>query len=166
MKAETLATLKRELKHKSTEELLEICLRLTKYKVENKELLSFLLFHENDVDGYAQLVKQEIDTLFAEVNAHRLYWAKKTIRKILRTVNKHIKYAASKELEIEVLIHFCETMKESGIHFQSSTTLLNLYERQILKIENAIAKLHEDLQYDWNQQLEEKDLRLNYFARD
>ena len=165
MKAESLVTLKRELKHKSTEELLDICLRLTKYKVENKELLSFLLFHDSDVDGYTQRVKDEIDVLFEDVNVHRLYLAKKAIRKILRTVNKHIKYAASKELEIEVLIHFCQKMKNGRVPFQSSTTLLNLYERQLIKIENAVGKLHEDLQYDWNQQIEEKNLRLNYFSR-
>ncbi len=165
MKAESLATLKRELKHKSTEELLEICLRLTKYKVENKELLSFLIFHENDVEGYGALVKEEMDALFEDVNVYRLYLAKKTIRKILRMVNKHIKYAGSKELEVELLIYFCIKMKALRIDFLSSTTLLNLYERQLIKIEKTIEKLHEDLQYDWNQQIESHNLRINYFSK-
>lgn len=165
MKAESLITIKKELRHKSAEEMFEICLRLTKYKADNKELLSFLLFHEKDVNGYAQLVMEEIDRLFEEVNINRLYLAKKGVRKILRIANKHIKYASSKDMEIEVLMYFCEKMKKARIPFNSSPALLNLYERQLIRIETAIGKLHEDLQYDWNQQFLERNLTISYFSR-
>jgi hypothetical protein len=38
-----------------------------------------------------------------------------------------------------------------------NTTLCNLYERQIISIKKKISVLHEDLQYDYNLQLEELD---------
>jgi hypothetical protein len=166
MKAETLAHVKRELKEKSSEELMAICLRLAKYKVENKELLSFLLFHEHNVDDYVLLAKEEMEEMFMDVHNHRSYQAKKIIRKILTRANKHIKYASSKTVEIELLMHFCEQMKKSRIRLNEHTVLLNMYERQIMKIEKAIATLHEDLQYDYELALQEKNLRISYFRKD
>lgn len=163
MKPESLAAVKRELKHKSPEELEAICLRLAKYKLENKELLSFLLFFSQNPEDYIREVKEEISSQFAGVNTANLYYAKKSVRKILRLTNKHIKYIGDKAAEVELLIYFCEELVNSGISIKNSTALFNLYERQIIKIEKAISKLHEDLQYDWNQQLDDKNLRLNYF---
>ncbi|MEO9475424.1 MAG: hypothetical protein ABJG41_07805 [Cyclobacteriaceae bacterium] len=163
MKPESLAAVKRELKHKSPEELEAICLRLAKYKLENKELLSFLLFYSQNPEDYIRDIKEEISLQFAGVNTANLYWAKKSVRKILRLTNKHIKYIGDKAAEVELLIYFCEELANSGIRIKNSTALFNLYERQIIKIEKSISKLHEDLQYDWNQQLDDKNLRLNYF---
>ncbi|MEP0367899.1 MAG: hypothetical protein ABJN36_18785 [Cyclobacteriaceae bacterium] len=163
MKPESLAAVKRELKHKSPEELEAICLRLAKYKLENKELLSFLLFYSQNPEDYVREVKEEISVQFAGVNTANLYWAKKSVRKILRLTNKHIKYIGDKAAEVDLLIYFCEELANSGISIKNSTALFNLYERQIIKIEKAISKLHEDLQYDWNQQLDDKNLRLSYF---
>ncbi|MFY0600937.1 MAG: hypothetical protein JXR03_14780 [Cyclobacteriaceae bacterium] len=163
MKPETISSIKKELRQKNIAELEEMCLRMAKYKVENKELLSFILFYNHDIAGYLTRVKDEVDVLFEGINSANLYWAKKSIRKIVRFLNKHIKYVASKEAEAELLIYFCQKMKGSKIPFQKSVTLFNLYERQIFKIEKAISTLHEDLQYDWNNEMDEKKLRIEYF---
>lgn len=164
MKPESLALIKKELKEKSSDELQALCLRLAKHKVENKELLSFLLFFDNDRESYVTNIKEDVDEQFLLINTANLYWAKKTIRKILRLINKHIKYVSEKTVEIELLIYFCEKMKNSEIPFWKSTALLNLYERQIIKIEKAISTLHEDLQYDWKIVLEDKNLGIKYFS--
>jgi hypothetical protein len=44
MKASSISQIKKELQYVSKEELIEIVLRIGKYKIENKELLSYLLF--------------------------------------------------------------------------------------------------------------------------
>ena len=44
MKAATVKQLKDELKHSTSEELMNLCLRLSRFKKENKELLTYLLF--------------------------------------------------------------------------------------------------------------------------
>lgn len=133
-------------------DLVEVCLRLAKYKKENKELLTFLLFEAHDLVGYMEGVKSEIKEQLLETNSQP-YLMKKTIRKVLRTTNKYIRYAGSKEVEVELLIYFCREINEQKIPIHRSTQMINLYSQQIKKITKAIEGLHEDLQYDYLKQL-------------
>lgn len=149
MKAASLNEIKQELKTKPHKEILELCLRLAKFKKENKELLTFLLFEANDLQSYVQNVKTEIDEQFSFINQSNLYFAKKSIRKILRIINKFIRYASSTEAEVELLIYYCTKLKASGIAIHKSTALTNLFNTQIKKINKAMALLHEDLQYEY-----------------
>jgi hypothetical protein len=154
MKAASVNELKEELKQLPVNELVDICLRLVKYKKENKELLNYLLLESADEQGYINAIKSEIENEFAEVNSSNLYFAKKTIRKILRLTNKHIRYIGTKPSEAELLLYFCSVLKESGIPFQKSTALNNLYQAQIKKAAKAIDTMHEDLQYDYKKELD------------
>jgi predicted CopG family antitoxin len=154
MKTASVAELKKKLSDMPPKVLKELCLRLVKYKKENKELLTYLLFSADDEEGYIKEIKEEMDEAFEEINSANLYWAKKSIRKILRLATKYIKYSGNKQTEVEVLLYFCRKMLDSGIKFKSSTTLLNLYERQIIKINKALSTLHEDLQYDYADELQ------------
>jgi predicted CopG family antitoxin len=154
MKTASVAELKKKLSDMPPKVLKELCLRLVKYKKENKELLTYLLFSADDEEGYIQEIKEEMDEAFEEINSANLYWAKKSIRKILRLATKYIKYSGNKQTEVVVLLYFCRKMLDSGIKFKSSTTLLNLYERQVIKINKALSTLHEDLQYDYADELQ------------
>ena len=58
MRVEKLSDIKKELKSLNNEALVEICLRLAKYKKENKELLSYLLYSADNALNYAEEVKQ------------------------------------------------------------------------------------------------------------
>ena len=149
MKAASISELKQELTNINTRQLGELCLRLAKFKKENKELLTFLLFEAHDLQAYIESVKKEMDEHFESINSSHLYFAKKTLRKILRIAGKHIRYTGSKQAEAELLIYFCRKLKDSGIAFQTSTVLMNLYQSQLKKINAAIAGFHEDLQYDY-----------------
>ena len=153
MKASSINELKQELSNLPSAQLLDICLKLARFKKENKELLSFLLFEAHDEPAYTSNVKKEIDEQFENVNQDNLYFAKKSIRKILRIANKHIRYSSSKTVEIEVLTHFCMALNESGIPYAKSTALVNLYQSQLKKIKKGIQTLHEDLQYDYLKEL-------------
>jgi hypothetical protein len=149
MKPSTIHDIKQELIQLPATRLTEICLRLAKFKKENKELLSYLLFESFDGEGYIRSVKQEMDELFTEVHKSNLYLAKKVLRKILRIANKHIRYIGSRQAEVELLLHFCSSLKQSGIAIAKSQVLLNIYNNQIKKIRNTVETLHEDLQYDY-----------------
>jgi len=153
MNTPSLSNLKKELALLPANELLAICLKLVKFKKENKELLSYLLFDANNEPAYIESIKTEIDDEFAEVNLNHLYLAKKSIRKILRNTNKFIKYSGLKQTEVELLMHFCLKMKSLGRIVKSSNTFSNLYENQLRKIRLAINKLHEDLQHDYLEEL-------------
>jgi len=153
MKAASLSHLKQEMKNRSSNELLEICLRLGRFKKENKELLTYLLFEIQDEQTYVESIKKEINRQFQEINKSNIYFAKKSLRKIVRTTNKFIRYSGRKQTEVELLVHFCQCLKESGISMDNSIALSNLYNRQIQKIKKAISTLHEDLQYDYGIEL-------------
>lgn len=155
MKAATVSQLKKELSYRSPEELLEICLRLSKFKKENKELLTYLLFESADEAGYIESVKNEIDLEFDAINTSSYYFIKKSVRKILRNIKKYSRYSQKKETEVELLIHFCSRLKTFKPSITRNTTLLNLYERQLAMVEKIVSTLHEDLQYDYRLELED-----------
>lgn len=149
MKAASISDIKNELGNCSASRLAALCLQLAKYKKDNKEFLTYLLFEEDDRNAYISSVKKEIDEQFASINSSQLYFAKKSLRKILRITGKHIRYTASKQAEAELLIFFCKKMKDSGIRYETSTVLMNLYQSQLKKINTAVAGFHEDEQYDY-----------------
>lgn len=155
MKAVSVVVIKKELKHRSSEELLELCLRLSKFKKENKELLTYLLFESHDESGYIETVKSEINEQFEGINTNSYFYIKKSMRKILRNIKKYARYSLKKETEVELLLHFCYALKDFKPSIYKNVTLTNLYDRQILAIKKIVSTLHEDLQYDYNLELEQ-----------
>lgn len=151
MKAATVSQLKKELQHRHPDELLALCLRLARFKLENKELLTYLLFEADDEQGYIETVKMEIDAQFLEINTSSYYYIKKSVRKILRTIKKYIRYSGNKETEVELLLYFCERLKHFSPSIKRNTALTNLYVRQLDFVRKKIGLLHEDLQYDYGQ---------------
>ncbi|HMG89384.1 MAG TPA: hypothetical protein VK589_04975 [Chryseolinea sp.] len=154
MKAVSISEIKKELTNLDGKTLQEICLRLAKYKLENKELLTYLLFEAHDESSYISLVKEEIDQLFAALPQGNVYYIKKSLRKILRLTNRQVKYSGQAATEVEIRIYFCSRIISAGIPLQKSQVLTNLFEQQLKKIETVIAKLPEDLQYDYHRDFE------------
>ncbi|MFD2727767.1 hypothetical protein [Hyunsoonleella rubra] len=158
MKAVNLVEIKKELKQLSTTELEALCLRLARFKKENKELLTYLLFESHDENGYAESVKTFIDEEFETINTDSFYYIRKSVRKILRNIKKFIRYSQKKETEVELLLYFCKKLKEFKPSIKRSTQLQNMYQRQLLLAKKGIEKLHEDLRYDFNLMIEEMGL--------
>ncbi|MCP4460073.1 MAG: hypothetical protein GY816_18925 [Cytophagales bacterium] len=154
MKAASLSEIKKELKSRDSVETLELCLRLGRFKKDNKELLTYLLFEARDEQAFISSIKIEIDGYMEGLNVSNLYYAKKGLRKILRNLNKNIRYSGNKQTEVELLLHFCQVLKKSSIDISRSVQLTNLYDRQIQKIMKALTGLHEDLQADYQYELE------------
>lgn len=154
MRSATINELKQELITLKPGRLIELTLRLARFKKENKELLTYLLFEASDEQLYIKGVKGEIDELFDTVNLSHLYFAKKTLRKIARIINKYSRYSSQKSTDIELRLHFCMKLKDSGIPLHRNKVISNLYDGQLKKIKAALQTLHEDLQYDYSRQLE------------
>ena len=128
-------------------------MRLAKYKKENKELLTYLLFESHDESTFVSNVKVEMDDLFRSLPSGNVYYIKKSLRKILRIVNKQIKYSGVKQTELELRLYFCGKIKEANVPLRSSTVLYNLYEQQLKKINTVLTQLPEDLQYDYYREI-------------
>jgi hypothetical protein len=154
MKAGSSQEIKTQLQQSTKEELVKLCLRLARFKKENKELLDYLLFQSHDLDGYIALVKAEIAEGFTQVNTSSVFLAKKTIRKILRNARKYIRYTGSEVAEAEILIHYLTLFTQMKLPWRKTKILNNIYEGQLKKISGAIAAMHEDLQFDYKKQLE------------
>jgi hypothetical protein len=153
MKAVTVKELKEELNLRAPKEVRELCLRLSRFKKENKELLTYLLFESYDEASYIENVKKEIDDQFEQINRKSYYLIKKSIGKILRSTRKYIRYSQKKQTEVDLLIYFCKKLRKVSPPIQRHSGLLNLYNRQIDTILKKIALLHEDLQYDYELEL-------------
>ena len=153
MKAATINQLKKTLVKRDPGEVLEACLRLARFKRDNKELLTYLLFASQDEQAYVNDVCQEIDELFSEINRTTMYYAKKGIRKIVRRIDKCIKYSGVKESEVEIRLYFCRKLEDSGIRFRSTKVTYNMFLSQLSKIEKVITKFHDDIQSEYRREL-------------
>jgi len=140
--------IKKELQRLSSPEITALCLRLVRFKKENKELLTYLLFKADDEDAFIKEFKEEMDLQFGKLKG-KSYLVVKGLRKIALDMNNQIRYTGSEVVKTELLLHFC-TNYINYIDYRSHyKPLRNVFYRFVEKTKDAIGKLHEDLQYDY-----------------
>jgi hypothetical protein len=161
MKSATLNEIKKQLQFLPPSDLVALCLRLGRFKKDNKELLTYLLFDVANESEYIAEIKVEMDLQFQTMNSETYHWAKKRVRKILRMVTKQIRYSGNPQTAVELTIYFCEKLKSSGLLDDESQALINLYQNQVKKVNAWIASMEEDLQYAYKKLL--VPLKLEYF---
>lgn len=154
MRAASVNEIKQELAHLPDDKLTALCLRLARFKKENKELLTFLLFEAHDIPGYIASVKEEMNEQFENINRSSVYFVKKSLRKMLRTAAKYTRYSGDAVVETELLLHFCRLLNSMDTGVTTNNVVINIYQQQQKKIKAAIASMHEDLQYEYLRELE------------
>ena len=157
MKAANVKVIAKALGELDSSQRLEVILSLSKFKKENKEYLSYLLFEKADEDNYIANIKLEMDEMFEGINTSHYYYMKKSIRKIQRSIKTYVRYSKKKTTEVELLIYFCEKMLEIEPSIKSNQVILNIYLRQRELINKAISCLHEDLRFDYQIELDKLD---------
>jgi hypothetical protein len=155
METSSIADIKKELNHLQPKELIDICLRLSKFKKANKELAHYILFESQDEDKYIQKANEEISQRFAEMPSNSLFFTTKYIRKTLRIVKQYAQYSKLVQTEIELHLHFCFELKECKDYWEKYQAIEGIFDRQIEKIRKDLLKVHEDLKYDYERMLEE-----------
>ena len=155
MEIPSLANLKKELSYLSEPEIKELLIELIKFSRDNKAYLFFKLYEKDQPGLFVELVKEDLLIEFEKVRVDHSYYAKKGIQSIRRKMNKLLKLSKNKEDQVEVLLFFSEEMKERGFLKYRNPVIKNLYEIQKGKVEKLIEKLHEDLQYDFRNRMEE-----------
>jgi hypothetical protein len=155
MKPATITELKKELKYRSQEQLIDYCLTMARFKLESKELLTYLVFESENETTYIESVKDYIANEFEQINTISYHYIKKSVRKILRQTKRFIRYSKKKETEAELLIYFCKELSEMRPYYKRNTVLTNTYNKQLEMAQKAISKIHEDLQYDFNLMIED-----------
>lgn len=153
MKAASVKELKSALENLPAPELTSLCLRLIKFKKENKELATYVLFDEADEANYVSTVMSTLEEYFADVHPTNPFYAKKTLRKIVRASARYSKYSSEPTTTVELLLFIADRMRPVVASLKRSTAVENIYLGVIKKIKKLTAALHEDLQYDYTQQL-------------
>ena len=149
MEAATIAEFKKELKHLDAAALREVVLTLARYKKENKELLTYLLFESFDEQAFIDQINTEVDVMFADINTTSYYYMKKSVRKIIRHIRKHIRYSKQPETEAALWQDFLNKMTQMRPTFQKDKVLINIYERQHQAFVKALDKMHPDQRADF-----------------
>ncbi|MHA7128789.1 hypothetical protein [Algoriphagus namhaensis] len=158
MKFPSLAQLKKDLKQLNEQELQNLIVDLSKFSRDNKAYLFFKLNELDQPNLYVEMVQEELEQEFANARSNHSYYAKKSAQKIRRKMNKLLKLSKDKSQQVEVILYFCERLKEEGFLNHHSSVLDNLYQVQVNKAKKLIQGLHEDLQYDYDLRLDEMGL--------
>lgn len=150
----SIKIIKSELACLTNKELIELITTLLRFKKDNKELLTYLLFDSKDETGYVNNVKAMMESEMEIVNRYKVRQSLKTIRKALRNTKKAIKISGKSETEVQLLLHFLTILKNKNLPFYRFKALTLIYERVVTNIKKAIGELHEDLRYDYGVELE------------
>ena len=124
-----------------------------RFKKDNKELLTYLLFLAEDENAYVRLLCDEIDEQFlCTPNMH-----KKTLRKVIRWMDKCLRFSGIKETEVQVRLHFCTSLKNSATPYRRHKVMTNMFVGQLKKIHKALESLHPDVQSEFRAEIENLD---------
>lgn len=154
METAKIIDIKKEITQKSQKELVEVVLSLAKFKKENKELLTYLLFLSDNEQEYINEVRSRIDDSFYELKGNSMYRYVKGVRKISREAKKYIRYSKQKVTEVELMLHFCKCLKASKLSKRSSV-LDNIYDKHVDFVKSKVSGLHDELQLDYGIELRE-----------
>ena len=106
-----------------------------------------------DEEAWIGNIKKEMQEQFEEMNRTNVYFMKKSLRKILRSVIKYIRYNGNPETEVRLLLSFCRMVRDNDMPVETNPVIRNLYQNQLKKIAKTVAAMHEDLQYDYLKEL-------------
>ena len=73
----SISDLNKQLQKLPPKKVADICIRISKHKKENKELLDYLLNEADDEESFRERIKAETEQQFADMNSSNLYLAKK-----------------------------------------------------------------------------------------
>jgi len=152
VETEKLSVLKKELSRRPAKDLIEISLRIARLKKENKELLSYLLFDVEEPLYYAEKLKKEIDSLFEEISDSLHI---KSLRKILKMINKYSRFTGNDHGEVELLVYFIKRLLSFNERKMNSQAMQFLIFKVLKKLSTLIPKLDEDLKYDYSVEYDE-----------
>ncbi|HLW14088.1 MAG TPA: hypothetical protein VKX30_01160 [Flavobacteriaceae bacterium] len=155
MKAKSLKKLREELVYAEKQDLVDLCLQLARFKVENKELLTYELFYRSNKDLYLSEIEAHVDKEFEGLNDASYFYLKKGVQKINRHVKKYSRIAKDPEIEVHLLLYFLKKFKAYKPDLLKQKILNNMYHREYKLVVKRIEKLHPDLQFDYEKALEE-----------
>lgn len=141
--------IKKELQKLPPKKVLDLALRLARFKKENKELITYLLFEAGDEPGYIQSLQIEIDEMLGEIHKGPSATIKKQLRRITRLINRQTKYIGSKSAAVELHLHLCNGIYNHPDNLLNITSANTIFQQQLSKATRLVPLVEDDLQYDF-----------------
>jgi len=148
-----LNTIKKELIECEKKQLIEIITRLCRFKLDNKSLVSFLLFDAENEPEFVKEAKLQIDDLIEESKYFNFYSTKKRYRKIATLITKYVKFTNKTESEIELRLHLVKTFTENKSELKTYLYFKKALSKQLEKVDKLMKKIHEDLQFEYEEEI-------------
>lgn len=149
----SLSVIKKELQNLDKVDLIALCLKLSKSTKDNKALVHYVLYEQNDINNFIATQKEWIDSEFQNLESN-VYYNKKRLKALVKNLTKVFKYAEKPTFEIELSLHFISTAFAHKFRIMSHPVITKMFITKIAKIKKLILQLHEDLQYDYTVKLE------------
>ncbi|TVR38558.1 MAG: hypothetical protein EA392_08775 [Cryomorphaceae bacterium] len=150
MNSSSLPQLRKIWKDLSAEELHQLLDRLGRFSRDNKELLHYLLVFGNNEDAYISAICHQLDEGFEGLNRQNITWTRKGLRRLVRMLNRYVRYSGKTDTEIVLRTEFCNRMLVHGIPLEKSAVVGNMFNRELDRISRALSKLHPDQQLDYD----------------
>jgi hypothetical protein len=143
-----ISELKKELAGMPNEELVKLTLRLAKLKVENKELLHYLLFYSNDNEAYAESLLEEILDPFRQDFIHP-YAMYKRLRKSMKIIAKYLRFTSDRAGECDLLLALVNEYLKTYRFEYKNAYLVRIIFRCLKKTADNMDRIHEDYRADY-----------------
>lgn len=147
--------IKDELIQLNQKELIQLVLDLGKASADNKAFIYLKLKQKDDPEFFMQLAKDTLQQEFGKGNTSNPYYAKKSAQAVRRNLNKFLKWNKDKSTQAELILYFCRELLAYGYLRGRHPVVVNLLQAQFNKVEKLISGMHEDLRYDYEQELDE-----------
>ncbi|WP_137403766.1 hypothetical protein [Echinicola rosea] len=155
MKLPSLANIKKELQHLTSEELVDLLMETAKFTKDNKQFVYFKVFGRENPQFFQQMVEEELAESFEAANMDHAYFAKKSAQANRRKLNKYLKFTKDKTVQLELIAYFCKALISYKYLEFDHQVIQNLYDLQVSKIQKIVSTLHPDLQFDYQLLVEE-----------
>ena len=154
MKVAGIGAIRKELAFLPPKELSEFCEQLILFQKNNKELATYYIFYKHDEVGYRTDLKHWLDEEFATM-FNNYYYLLKSIKKTSKLLTLRLKCSGNKQTETELLLHFMLHIHTVLGVYSKYKAVESVFVSHVKKAKRAIAKLHEDSQSMYLDELEE-----------
>lgn len=155
MSPASVEDIKKELQRLPPKKVLELTLRLARFKKENKELLTYLLFEAGDEQGYVQSLQFEIDEQLQRISKAPSATVKKQLRRITTLINRQSKYIGNKASSAELHLYLCFGLLNHPEKLLTITSANTIFHQQLNKASRLVPLLEEDLQHDFQLKIDQ-----------
>lgn len=126
---------------------------LLRFETSNKLFISYYFQRRYEPQAFVQDACAFISEQFSGSNFSNYHTARKSIVKVRNKLTKTLRMTKDPVEQLELILHFCEEMLRYDLLRFYARQVDNVYATQVRKCTRLFEKIHEDLQYDYEERL-------------